>query len=53
MHGTAIADFDNDGAIEVVIAQGGGNGSNPRKPLVIEISNDRKLGKKRTLEHFE
>ncbi|WP_166425875.1 CRTAC1 family protein [Paraglaciecola sp. 20A4] len=53
MHGTGIADFDNDGLLEVIIAQGGGNGSNPRKPKHIEITKARQLTDNRVLSHFE
>jgi len=53
MHGTAIADFDKDGLVEVIIAQGGGNGSNPRKPKHYEITKDRKITGGEPLEHFE
>lgn len=53
MHGTAIADFDKDGLVEVIIAQGGGNGSNPRKPKHYEITKDRKITGGKALEHFE
>ncbi|MAD17892.1 MAG: hypothetical protein CL579_17790 [Alteromonadaceae bacterium] len=53
MHGTGIADFNNDGLLEVIIAQGGGNGSNPRKPKHIEITKARQLTDNRVLEHFE
>ncbi|TYK66271.1 CRTAC1 family protein [Colwellia echini] len=53
MHGTAIADFDKDGLVEVVIAQGGGNGGNPRKPKHFEITKDRQFTGGNPLEHFE
>lgn len=53
MHGTGIADFDNDGLLEVIIAQGGGNGSNPRKPKHIEITKARQLTGNKVLSHFE
>ncbi|MEZ9235991.1 CRTAC1 family protein [Shewanella sp. 10N.286.52.A9] len=53
MHGTAIADFDKDGLVEVIIAQGGGNGSNPRKPRHYEITRDREITGGEQLSHFE
>lgn len=53
MHGTAIADFDKDGLVEVIIAQGGGNGSNPRKPKHYEVTKDRKFTGGHALTHFE
>ena len=53
MHGTAIADFDKDGLVEVIIAQGGGNGSNPRKPKHFEITKNREITGGEQLKHFE
>jgi hypothetical protein len=53
MHGTAIADFDKDGLVEVIIAQGGGNGSNPRFPKHYEITKDRVITGGKPLDHFE
>ena len=53
MHGTAIADFDKDGLVEIIIAQGGGNGSNPRKPKHYEVTKDRKFTGGQALTHFE
>lgn len=31
LHGTAAGDFDNDGDLDLVVTQGGGNGTNPSK----------------------
>lgn len=31
VHGTAAGDYDNDGDLDVVVTQGGGNGTNPSK----------------------
>lgn len=53
MHGTGIADFDGNGLVEIVIAQGGGNGSNPRKPIHFEVSSDRTINTGEVLSHFE
>lgn len=53
MHGTGIADFDGDGRLEIIIAQGGGNGSNPRKPLLYKVNPDRTISKPKELSHFQ
>ncbi|QHJ11578.1 hypothetical protein FX988_01812 [Paraglaciecola mesophila] len=53
MHGTGIGDFDNDGLAQVIVAQGGGNGSNPRKPKHIKITKARQMTGNRVLTHFE
>ena len=31
LHGTAAGDYDNDGDLDIVVTQGGGNGTNPSK----------------------
>ncbi|WP_252736559.1 MULTISPECIES: FG-GAP-like repeat-containing protein [unclassified Psychrosphaera] len=31
LHGTSVGDFDNDGDLDLVVTQGGGNGKNPSK----------------------
>ena len=31
LHGTAAGDYDNDGDLDIVVTQGGGNGANPSK----------------------
>jgi len=53
MHGIAVADFDKNGLVEIIIAQGGGNGSKPRKPKHFEISKKREITARKPLMHFE
>lgn len=53
MHGQGLGDFDGDGLLEILVAQGGGNGSNPRKPVHFEIGRDRSVSKGDVLSHFE
>ncbi|USD62515.1 VCBS repeat-containing protein [Vibrio sp. SCSIO 43140] len=31
LHGTSFADYDNDGQLDMILAQGGGNGRNPSR----------------------
>lgn len=33
-HGTALGDYDRDGDLDILIARGGGNGTNPTPPLL-------------------
>ncbi|WP_051336400.1 FG-GAP-like repeat-containing protein [Aquimarina latercula] len=39
LHGSAAGDFDNDGDLDVIIALGGGNGTNPKPPLFYKNEN--------------
>ena len=53
MHGISIADLDQNGLIDILIAQGGGNGAKPKKPLHYEVTKDRKFIGGEELKHFE
>ncbi len=53
VHGVATADFDKDGKMEIVIAQGGGDGKRPKFPLLFEVSKNRKITKQPSMDHFE
>ncbi|MGB5512586.1 MAG: FG-GAP-like repeat-containing protein [Woeseiaceae bacterium] len=39
LHGTAAGDYDNDGDLDIVVTQGGGNGTNPSKANFYENKN--------------
>ncbi|MBU2881763.1 CRTAC1 family protein [Psychrosphaera sp. B3R10] len=53
IHGVVAADYDKDGKIEIVIAQGGGDGKNPKFPLLFEVNEGRKILKQNDMKHFE
>ncbi len=53
MHGLSIADLDNDGLMDILIAQGGGNGGNPKMPMHYEVTRDREFIGGDVLTHFE
>lgn len=41
MHGLSVADYDKDGLIEVIIARGGGSGSDLRNAVIVEFNRTR------------
>ncbi|KAJ8901258.1 hypothetical protein NDN08_007107 [Rhodosorus marinus] len=47
VHGTAAADIDNDGKMEVIMTIGGSGGSRPSTPVLFSFNDSRKLKKSR------
>ncbi|AWB65744.1 CRTAC1 family protein [Saccharobesus litoralis] len=43
MHGISVADFDKDGLNEIILAPGGGSGSNARNAKIFRVSKDRQF----------
>ncbi|MER2491329.1 FG-GAP-like repeat-containing protein [Catenovulum sediminis] len=39
LHGTSVADYDNDGDLDLIVTQGGGNGKNPSKANFYQNNN--------------
>ncbi|AZQ63205.1 CRTAC1 family protein [Flammeovirga pectinis] len=39
IHGSAVADYDNDGDLDILISQGGGNGTDPQPPHLLRNDN--------------
>lgn len=52
-HGIAIADYNRDGLIDVLVQPGGGDGKNPRKLRAYSINKDRIISKENEFKHFE
>ena len=52
-HGLGISDYNGDGKMNIVVAQGGGNGGNPRRPVYFSVSKDRTIKRLGTFEHFQ
>ncbi len=43
MHGISVADFNGDGNLEIIVARGGGSGSNARNAKIFTVSQQRKI----------
>ncbi|XMO85886.1 CRTAC1 family protein [Algibacter sp. AS12] len=52
-HGISVADYNNDGLIDVLVQPGGGDGKNPRKLRAYTIGKDRSVSKENEFKHFE
>ncbi|MGJ8724112.1 MAG: CRTAC1 family protein [Roseibacillus sp.] len=52
-HGVVAADYDLDGKIELIFYPGGGDGANPKNPIMFEVNKDRTFGPKVVFEDFE
>ncbi len=39
LHGSAAADYDNDGDLDIALTNGGGNGANPTPPIIYTNDN--------------
>ena len=53
LHGISAADFDRDGVMDIVIAQGGGDGANPRRPLWLRMDRNRTIVSRTAFDYFE
>lgn len=52
-HGIAVADYNSDGIIEIIVQPGGGDGKNPRKVKYFKVTKDRKITKGNEFKHFK
>lgn len=53
VHGAAISDFNKNGKLDIIITQGGGDGGNPRRPLWVEVSQNRAITNGKAFDYFE
>ncbi len=51
-HGLGVSDYNGDGKVDIVVAQGGGDGGNPRQPAYFTVSKDRTIERLGTFNHF-
>ncbi|WP_299312128.1 CRTAC1 family protein [uncultured Aquimarina sp.] len=52
-HGIAVADYNMDGIMDVIVQPGGGGGKKPRKVKVFQVQKNRKIFGGDAFEHFE
>ena len=52
-HGIAVADFNRNGFIDLLVQPGGGDGKNPRKLRHYQINKDRTIKNLGDFKHFE
>lgn len=53
VHGAAVADFDTDNLMDIIITQGGGDGGNPKRPVWVTVGTDRVFTKAKPFDYFE
>lgn len=51
-HGLGVSDYNGDGKMNIVVAQGGGDGDNPRRPVYFSVDQNRKIERLGTFDHF-
>lgn len=51
-HGVGVSDYNGDGNINIVVAQGGGDGGNPRRPVYFSVDKNRKIERLGVFEDF-
>lgn len=52
-HGIAASDYNQDGKIDLIVAQGGGGGTKPRNPVSFSIDKKRNIVRHGEFTHFE